>query len=198
MQCGFLTFPLVFFSVCNITISSREISARSGQSFGEIKSPPTLSGPAFCWYRFEAEPNERVEVQVYRVKRLGKRHFETNRCVGGFLQLVKGNQMEFQKDELAICGANQRYSPPIVQYRDFLPSENNVAVLLFKVEETTSRSQFLAHYSFTPNDQPDTGTFIRGGKRAQNEEFSDGKCPLSNDHRQMAQRRNNVKEYLRY
>ena len=65
--------------MCNITISSREIMSMSGQAFGEIKSSWGLSGPAFCWYRFEAEPNERVEVQVYRIKRLGKRHLESNR-----------------------------------------------------------------------------------------------------------------------
>ena len=31
----------------NVAISSADIKARSGQAFGEIKSPTTLSGPAF-------------------------------------------------------------------------------------------------------------------------------------------------------
>ena len=65
--------------MCNITISSREMLAKSGQKFGEIKSSSSLGGPAFCWYRLEAEPDERVELQVYRIKRLGKRHLESNR-----------------------------------------------------------------------------------------------------------------------
>ena len=78
---------------------------------------------------------------------------------------------------MSICGANERYSPPIVQYRDFLPEEVNVATLLFKVDETTSRSQFLAHYSFTPATGPqasDTGVQTKGGVQVKDEEFSDG------------------------
>ena len=69
------------YTVCNVTISSEQIRSRSqsGQMFGEIKSPSTLSGPAFCWYRFEAEDGFRVELQVYRIKRLGRRHTETNK-----------------------------------------------------------------------------------------------------------------------
>ena len=65
--------------MCNVTISSRTVKARSGQAFGEIKSPTKLSGPAFCWYRLEAEPGERVEVHIYRIKRLGELNVETNR-----------------------------------------------------------------------------------------------------------------------
>ena len=68
-----------FFAVCNVTISSEDIKARSGQAYGEIKSPTTLSGPAFCWYRLEAQAGERVEVQIYRIKRLGELNTETNK-----------------------------------------------------------------------------------------------------------------------
>ena len=67
------------FPVCNVTISSAQVKAKSGQSFGEIKSPTTLSGPAFCWYRLEAEPGERVELQIYRIKRLGEMNKDTQR-----------------------------------------------------------------------------------------------------------------------
>ena len=100
----------------------------------------------------------------------------SSRCVGGYLQLVKGTEMDQSRDEVSICGANERYSPPLVQFRDFLPDEKNVAMLLFKVEETTSRTQFLAHYSFTPALGPpaDTAVQIRGGVRAKDDEFSDG------------------------
>ena len=96
---------------------------------------------------------------------------------------------------MALCGANKRYSPPVVLFRDFVQSEHiieneesednsfskstdtdlqrglafnkkNVALLLFRVEETTSQSQFLAHYSFTPIGENPEGTalHIRGGK----------------------------------
>ena len=96
---------------------------------------------------------------------------------------------------MSLCGANKRYSPPVVLFRDFVQpehiietidsvdssiskttdtdlrsesnsNEKNVALLLFRVEETTSQSQFLAHYSFTPiGENPvETALHIRGGK----------------------------------
>ena len=52
--------------------------------------------------------------------------------------------MLFQTRELEVCGANVRFSPPIVMFRD------GPALLLVAADSTTSRSQFLAHYSFTP------------------------------------------------
>ena len=39
------------------------------------------------------------------------------------------------------------------------------ASLLFRVDETTSRSQFLAHYAFPSVNHPDTGIGIKGGKK---------------------------------
>ena len=59
------------------------MKARSGQAFGEIKSPTALSGPAFCWYHLVPDVGERVEVQIYRIKRLGELNLETNRYVVG-------------------------------------------------------------------------------------------------------------------
>ena len=47
-----ISFFNSIFSVCNVTISSKEIESRSGLTYGEIKSPSDLSGPAFCWYGF--------------------------------------------------------------------------------------------------------------------------------------------------
>eukprot|EP00093_Oithona_nana_P013342 13342.XXX_253715_241698_1 [CDS] Oithona nana genome sequencing. len=179
--------------MCNVTISSRAIKARSGQAFGEIKSPTRLSGPAFCWYRFEAEPGERVELQIYRIKRLGELNTETNRCVGGFLQLsskFSGTEVDYAEDrlqdpdELAICGPNERYSPPIVMFKDPKEGEEDEkktaeganmasaaasATLLFRVDETTSRSQFLAHFAFPAMDHPDTGVALKGATRLDKE-----------------------------
>ena len=37
--------------------------------------------------------------------------------------------------------------------------------MTFRVDETTSRSQFLAHFSFTSVDDPDLGLKTRGGGR---------------------------------
>ena len=95
-----------------------------------------------------------------------------SRCVGGFLQLIRGSpEMTYQSDRLAVCGQNERYSPPIVLFED-PPAASEAgglssasATLLFKIDETTSRSQFLAHYSFTPVDEPRTGIQTRGGTR---------------------------------
>ena len=73
-------------------------------------------------------------------------------------------------DELAICGANERYSPPIVIFKD--PKEANSAssaTLLFRVDETTSRSQFLAHFAFPSVDHPETGVALKGGTRLDKE-----------------------------
>ena len=120
------------------------------------------------------------------------------RCIGGFLQFVNGDNLEYHPNEMSLCGANKRYSPPVVQFRDFVqPNQKfvdgsnldssgsqttaadlfnnrggesnknkNVALLLFRVDETTTQSQFLAHYSFTPiGDTPEgTSLHIRGGK----------------------------------
>ena len=44
-------------------------------------------------------------------------------------------------------------------------NKKKVAMLLFRIEETTSQSQFLAHYSFTPIGKVPEGTALhmRGG-----------------------------------
>ena len=82
------------------------------------------------------------------------------RCVGGFLQLVSdARNLSYDPSQVSICGANERYSPPIVLFGD---SGTN-SVLLFKIDESTSLSQFLAHYSFTTIDKEDTGFQIKGG-----------------------------------
>ena len=76
------------------------------------------------------------------------------------LQPAMSEELSYSPDQLAICGANERYSPPIVLFEDALS-----ATLLFRVDETTSRSQFLAHYAFPSVNHPDTGIAIKGGTR---------------------------------
>jgi len=114
-----LKFCFVFLSsVCNVTITSRDILLRSGQTFGEIKvslntyklfcfkqkckeiyfqSPTTMSGPAFCWYRFKPDQNQRVEIQIYRIKRLGRLSPDTNKWDFFF-------PTEFLKDFFSVLG----------------------------------------------------------------------------------------------
>ena len=87
-------------------------------------------------------------------------------------------------DELAICGPNERYSPPIVMFKDPKEGEEDEkktaeganmasaaasATLLFRVDETTSRSQFLAHFAFPAMDHPDTGVALKGATRLDKE-----------------------------
>eukprot|EP00095_Tigriopus_kingsejongensis_P003735 maker-scaffold357_size197762-snap-gene-0.47 protein:Tk03735 transcript:maker-scaffold357_size197762-snap-gene-0.47-mRNA-1 annotation:"PREDICTED: uncharacterized protein LOC658825" len=173
-QCGLEQFCD---NMCNITLTSRDIESRSGQAYGEIKSPSTLSGPAFCWYRFVPEPGQRVEIQVYRIKRLGHIDPQSKGCTGGFMQLISGlrgrddlsapgSDLEFHSSELSICGQNERYFPPLVLFQDVedVSGRPTEATLLFRVDEPTSRSQFLAHYSFTPVNSPEeTAVQLRGG-----------------------------------
>ena len=135
------------------------------------------------------------------LKRLNSIFVNYFRCIGGFLQFVNGEELDYRPNEMSLCGANKRYSPPVVLFRDFVQPEHiieteesednifskttdtdinlgsalsafnkkNVALLLFRVEETTSQSQFLAHYSFTPIGENPEGTalHIRGGKVSQ-------------------------------
>ena len=82
------------------------------------------------------------------------------------MQFITSDDVSFQPNELVICGENERYVPPLVMFLD--PKEAGSAVLLVRVDTTTSRSQFLSHYSFTPDSRPHTGRQNRGGQRIRN------------------------------
>ncbi|XP_067002064.2 uncharacterized protein [Anabrus simplex] len=150
-------------NMCNVTIDSRYLSARSGKSFGQIKSP-SLEGPGFCWYLLQPDTGQRVEIQVYRLVSVGR--FNGTSCMGGFLQLVDGLEPSPRPTASQICGTNERYAPPVVLFADRGPAN-----LLFHVAEPTLRSQFLAFFSFTPSSSSQGAEFRpRGGRRIEHTE----------------------------
>ncbi|XP_015839318.2 uncharacterized protein LOC658825 [Tribolium castaneum] len=147
--------------MCNVTIISSELMARSGKTFGQIKSP-SLEGPDACWYTFIPSSTQRIEVQIYRLVNAGK-HNGTS-CVGGFLQLAGGTEPQYSPSDNQICGSNERYAPPVVFFAD-----DGLATLLFQITEKTRRSQFLAYFSFTSiNNSDGLGYQPRGGMKLQN------------------------------
>ena len=75
--------------MCNVTISAEDLLTRSGLASGEIKSSPGMAGPVFCWFRycllgtlilpslscphrFVPSPDQRVELHMYRILRVGQ------------------------------------------------------------------------------------------------------------------------------
>jgi len=73
----------------------------------------------------------------------------------------------------AICGQNERFSPPLVLFHDFRGEERRrrrVATLELRVAEVTPRSQFLAHFSFTSNSEGQLTDRMKGGRRRTYEE----------------------------
>ncbi|XP_065340585.1 uncharacterized protein LOC135939904 [Cloeon dipterum] len=158
-QCGIEKFCS---NMCNITLDARTLQARSNKTFGQIKSP-AMEGPSFCWYLLQPEKGQRVEVQIYRLKAVGR--FNGTSCHGGFVQLVDGTDMTAKPSDIQLCGQNERYTPPAVVFAD-----QGTATLLFSVSESTERSQFLAYFSFTPIDHPDLGLQPKGGQRVEHTE----------------------------
>lgn len=92
--------------------------------------------------------------------------------------------LSYDPDELAICGPNERYAPPIVMFKDS-ESANSApspfaAMLLFRVDETTSRSQFLAHFAFPSVDNQETGVALKGATKLEGSDcswkFEESRC----------------------
>ena len=92
------------------------------------------------------------------------------RCVGGGVQFLSSKATVFQPGQVTLCGENERYSPPVVMFLDTDP------VLLVKVEEETSRSQFLAHYSFTEEPAQHTVGGTRLGGEGCEYQYSEEQC----------------------
>ncbi|BES90735.1 Hypothetical protein NTJ_03543 [Nesidiocoris tenuis] len=148
-------------NMCNMTLDARTIIMKSSKSFGQLK-PPSVQGPAFCWFTFVPSPNQRVEIQIYRLISVGK--YNSTSCEGGFVQLVDGMNPREVPEGTKICGINERFTPPALLFGD-----NGPATLLFRVTEPTARSQFMAYYSFTsitqslgPGFRPAGGKLLDG------------------------------------
>uniref|UniRef100_A0A8D8ZX56 CUB domain-containing protein n=1 Tax=Cacopsylla melanoneura TaxID=428564 RepID=A0A8D8ZX56_9HEMI len=154
VQCG---MEQACSSACNMTITASSLVARSSLSYGQLKSP-SVAGPGLCWYSFVPDSGQRVELQIYRLISVGK--FNGTDCLGGQVTLS-----DVFNSSTTICGTNERFTPPVVLFVDRGSSR-----LTFQIQDSTTRSQFLAYFSFTPlnSSHPGVGFQPRGGQRVNN------------------------------
>ncbi|XP_074106935.1 uncharacterized protein LOC141532480 [Cotesia typhae] len=147
-QCGLEQYCT---NMCNITLDSKQLLRKSNRAFGQIKSLSVI-GPTECFYRFIPDIGQRVELQIYRLISIG-RHNGTA-CEGGWLELEGGAR---------ICGSNVRFDRPVVLF-----SDKSEATLRMQIHENTTRSQFLAYFSFASKASTSVGWPMRGGKAINN------------------------------
>ncbi|XP_054006507.1 uncharacterized protein LOC128891206 [Hylaeus anthracinus] len=140
-------------NMCNITLDSKQLFSKSDRGFGQIKSPP-LEGPSRCTYRFVPDTGQRVEVQIHRLIAIG-RHNGTA-CEGGWLQLEGGAR---------VCGRDERFGQPVVLF-----SDKQVPILHMQINENTTRSQFMAYFSFSSRASMSVGWPVKGGYPVNNTE----------------------------
>ncbi|XP_015187832.1 PREDICTED: uncharacterized protein LOC107072421 [Polistes dominula] len=140
-------------NMCNITLDSRLLFSKSDRGFGQIKSP-SLEGPSRCTYRFIPDTGQRVELQIYRLVSIGRHN--DSACQGGWLQFEGGAR---------VCGRNKRFDRPVVLF-----SDKPVATLHMQINENTTRSQFLAYFSFSSKASTSVGLPIKGGLPVNNTE----------------------------
>ncbi|XP_043253093.1 uncharacterized protein LOC122397767 [Colletes gigas] len=140
-------------NMCNITLDSKQLFSKSDRGFGQIKSP-SLEGPSRCTYRFVPDTGQRVELQIYRLISIG-RHNGTA-CEGGWLQLEGGAR---------VCGRNERFVQPVVLF-----SDKQIPILHMQINENTTRSQFLAYFSFSSRASVSVGWPVKGGDPVNNTE----------------------------
>ncbi|KAK0093527.1 hypothetical protein PV326_013353 [Microctonus aethiopoides] len=141
-------------NMCNITLDSKELFNKSNRGFGQIKSPSVV-GPTACTYKFIPDTGQRLELQVYRLLAIGRHNGKT--CEGGWLQLDGGAR---------ICGSNARFDRPVVLF-----SDKSQVILHMQINEHTTRSQFLAYFSFASKASPSVGWPMKGGIAVNNSEL---------------------------
>ncbi|KOC67493.1 hypothetical protein WH47_10945 [Habropoda laboriosa] len=79
-----------------------------------------------------------------------------NRCEGGWLQLEGGAR---------VCGHDKRFQQPVVLF-----SDKPMPILHMQINENTTRSQFLAYFSFSSKTNVSVGWPVKGGDPVNNTE----------------------------
>ncbi|XP_012351085.1 uncharacterized protein LOC100871724 isoform X6 [Apis florea] len=77
-------------------------------------------------------------------------------CEGGWLQLEGGGR---------VCGPNERFDRPVVLF-----SDKSIPILHMQINESTTRSQFLAYFSFSSKASVSVGWPVKGGEPKNNTE----------------------------